>query len=84
VSNKEIIKKKIIYRSEHRGSKEMDLLLGKFVKSHINDFSETQLNDLSKLLIIEDNILFRSYMEKVPHKSISKNKVFDLFINFKI
>ena len=28
--------KKIIYRSEYRGIKEMDLLLGKFVKKYID------------------------------------------------
>ena len=30
------LKKKIKYRSEYRGIKEMDLLLGKFVKKYIN------------------------------------------------
>ena len=29
------IKKQIVYRSTHRGFKEMDLLLGKFVKKYI-------------------------------------------------
>ena len=41
------IKKKIRYRSEYRGIKEMDLLLGKFVKEHINDFNFEELLDLS-------------------------------------
>ena len=45
--NKEILKKQIVYRATHRGSKEMDVLLGKFVKKYINDFDE----DI-KLLII--------------------------------
>ena len=31
------LKKKIIYRSNYRGTKEMDKLLGKFVKKYIND-----------------------------------------------
>ena len=29
----EILKKKILYRSSYRGTKEMDLLLGSFVKN---------------------------------------------------
>ena len=33
------LKKKIIYRSEYRGIKEMDLLLGKFVKKYIDNFN---------------------------------------------
>ena len=33
------IKKKIKYRSEYRGIKEMDILLGNFVKKYIEDFN---------------------------------------------
>ena len=36
MTNKEILKKQIIYRSMHRGFKEMDLLLGNFVKKYID------------------------------------------------
>ena len=35
--NKEVLKKQIIYRSTHRGSKEMDILLGNFVKKYIDN-----------------------------------------------
>ena len=34
MTNKNLIKK-IIYRSNHRGSKEMDILLGEFVKKYL-------------------------------------------------
>ena len=34
------LKKKIIYRSNYRGTKEMDKLLGKFVKKYINDLQK--------------------------------------------
>ena len=62
--NKEILKKQIIYRSSHRGTKEMDLLLGNFVKKHINNFSETELIDLKRLLYIEDEIIHDWYLKK--------------------
>ena len=32
------LKKKIIYRSNYRGTKEMDKLLSSFVKKHIDTF----------------------------------------------
>ena len=54
MNNKEILKKKIIYRSKHRGSKEMDLLLGSFVEKYINSFDISDLNDLVLLLLVED------------------------------
>ena len=50
MTNKEILKKQIIYRSTHRGSKEMDLLLGNFVKKYIEELNDAELNDLEKLL----------------------------------
>ena len=51
MTNKEILKKKIIYRSMHRSTKEMDLLLGNFVKKHIYEFNDTELKDLEKFII---------------------------------
>ena len=39
----ELLKKKILYRSEYRGTKEMDLLLSNFVKKYINNFDIEEL-----------------------------------------
>ena len=50
MTNKEILKRQIIYRSNHRGTKEMDLLLGNFVKKYINNLNENDLKDLVDLL----------------------------------
>ena len=82
-ANKEILKKKIIYRSTHRGTKEMDLLLGNFVKKHIEEFNAIELEDLAKLLFIEDAIIYRWYIEKNSDKSIPKTKVSILLKNFR-
>ena len=46
----EIFKKKLLYRSNYRGTKEMDILLSKFVKKYINKFNKAQLDDLDKFL----------------------------------
>ena len=56
MTNKKILKKKIVYRATHRGSKEMDILLGNFVKNHIRDLNNEDLNDLERLLNFEDEI----------------------------
>ena len=50
MKNNEILKRQIIYRSTHRGTKEMDLLLGNFVKKNIHIFTESELNDLENLM----------------------------------
>ena len=76
--NKDKLKRSIVYRSSHRGSKEMDLLLGNFVKNNINNFSESELIDLNNLIQAEDEILRNWYFEK-DEISLPKNKVSLMF-----
>ena len=84
MTNKEILKKKIIYRAMHRGSKEMDLLLGNFVKEHINRFNDTELNDLNKLLFIEDEVIYKWYFEKNSDNAIPNTTASAMLKNFKL
>ena len=76
------LKKKIIYRSNYRGTKEMDKLLGAFVKKYINDLSEDDLVKLEKLLDIDDSNLYRFLNGLKTDFVIEQNNVTDLLINF--
>ena len=78
------LKKKIIYRSEYRGTKEMDLLLGNFVKKYINIFSINDLHDLCKLLDISDEDLTKCILNKDPSIKLPNNNVVNLLKVFKI
>ena len=80
----EKLKKKILYRSSYRGTKEMDLLLGSFVRFYINEFNEKELSDLSNLLDIEDEILLNFYLNETPHNKLKENKITDLYKKFKL
>ena len=84
MANKEILKKQIIYRSMRRGTKEMDLLLGNFVKKHIDELNATELKDLAKLLFIEDEVIYKWYIKKSSDKLIPKTKVSIMLKNFKL
>ena len=84
MTNKEILKKQIIYRSMHRGTKEMDLLLGNFVKKYINELNDTELKDLAKLLFFDDEVIYKWYIEKNSNKLIPKTKVSIMLKNFKL
>ncbi len=84
MTNKEILKKQIIYRSMHRGTKEMDLLLGSFVKKYINELNLNDLKDLEKLLHIEDEILYKWYFEKNLKIFNPSSKISTLLKKFKI
>ena len=55
------LKKKIIYRSNYRGTKEMDKLLGAFTKKYINQLNQDELIDLEKMLDIDDTSLYNFF-----------------------
>ena len=77
------LKKKIIYRSNYRGTKEMDKLLGTFIRKNIDNLSHEDLIDLEKLLNIDDTNLYNYYTGVKTDFEIENNKVNLLFKNFK-
>ena len=77
------LKKKIIYRSNYRGTKEMDKLLGAFTKQYVDKFNANDLNELIKLLEIDDNNLYNFYNGLKTDVKFEDNKVNSLFKNFK-
>ena len=84
MKNKEFLKKKIIYRSTHRGDKEMDLLLGNFVRKYIDKFNDSELKDLKNLIDIEDEILKKWYFDNKKENLVPFNKTSKLFKKFKL
>ena len=81
--NTEDLKKKIIYRSTYRGTKEMDKLLSSFTKKYIDTFNDTELNNLSNLLNIDDENLYKLNQGQKTTIIINENTVIKLFKNFK-
>jgi antitoxin CptB len=80
----DLLKKKILYRSEYRGIKETELLLNSFIKKYINEFGIAELKQLDDLLNFDDNTLFKWYLNKKVEVKIPNNKVSKLLKNFKI
>ena len=76
------LKKKIIYRSSYRGSKEMDSLLGSFSKKYVNILNEEDLVCLSKLMDIDDENLYKYNQGLKTTVKINENKVTKLFRGF--
>jgi antitoxin CptB len=77
------LKKKIIYRSNYRGTKEMDKLLGAFTKKYINQLNADELIDLEKLLDIDDTSLYNFFNGVDSEIKIDQTNVLKLFKNFK-
>lgn len=78
------LKKKILYRSNYRGTKEMDNLIGTFVKSIIDDLDIAELYNLENLLNIDDDILLRFYNNEASKFKIDENFVTKSFRKFKM
>ena len=76
------LKKKIIYRSNYRGTKEMDKLLGAFTKKYINNLDYDDLVKLEKLLDIDDSNLYNFLNGLETDFIFEKNNVTDLFKKF--
>ena len=76
------LKKKIIYRSLYRGSKEMDSLLCSFSKKYVNILNEEDLVCLSKLMDIDDENLYKYNQGLKTTVKINENKVTKLFRDF--
>ena len=81
--NIDLLKKKIIYRSNYRGTKEMDKLLGAFTKKYIDELSTKDLLDLEKLLNIDDDNLYSFYNKLKTDFEFESNNINSLFRNFK-
>jgi|TARA_B100001245_G_scaffold204482_1_gene165647 antitoxin CptB len=83
IFNIDELKKKIIYRSTYRGTKEMDALISSFTKQIINDLNGDELINLSNLLDIDDENLYKFNQGLYPTVDIEENKVSKLFKEFK-
>ena len=76
------LKKKIVYRSNYRGTKEMDKLLGSFTKKYINVIKEEELQHLCNLLDYDDENLYKYNQGQKTTIKIDNNSVSELFKNY--
>ena len=79
-SNKQNLINKIIYRSQYRGTKEMDIFVSSFVKSIIHSLSFDDLVDLDILVNMNDEDIIKISKNEMIFKN---NKIFRLLIDFK-
>ena len=75
-------KKRLLYRSQYRGTKEMDKLIGSFVKAHIDMLNIEELIELEKFLELDDDNLYKFYNNQKSEITDKDNKILNLFKNF--
>ena len=84
MSKLETLKKKLLYRSSYRGTKEMDILLSSFVKFYINKLTTQELQDLDRFLDLDDETIYNFYQNNVINDSLKNNRISELLKKFKI
>ena len=76
------LKRKIIYRSNYRGTKEMDILLSSFVESIISQLNKEELENLLNFLNIDDDNLYKYKQGLKTEVQISESKITRLFKDY--
>ena len=81
---KEDLKNKIIYRASYRGTKEMDILMTKFIKSIIDKLSFDELKALDTFINMDDQdlISIKKKEKQIKYENSLINKLIKEFQKF--
>lgn len=64
INDIENLRKKILFRSWHRGTKEMDLILGEFANNNVSNMDLDDLNKFQEFLNLSDPDLYKWIVAK--------------------
>lgn len=73
-------RKMLIFRSWHRGTREMDLLLGSFAEKHVPGFDDTMLDQFEHMLTCNDPDLYNWLTGLETPPADEQSPVLDLFL----
>ncbi|MBI3702067.1 MAG: succinate dehydrogenase assembly factor 2 [Afipia sp.] len=59
-------RKRLLFRCWHRGTREMDMILGGFANAHIAKLSDAEITDLERLIELPDPDLYAALSGGVP------------------
>ena len=58
--------KQLKFRCEHRGMREMDILMGGFFNMYLEEFSEEEISQIDKYIIpLSDNDLYKCFLGEI-------------------
>ncbi len=80
--NISIKRKQLIFRSWHRGTREIDLMLGRFADAHIPQFDEGQLGIYERFLNNSDPDIFNWLTGQEPVPPAEDNGITRLMLSF--
>ena len=59
-------RKRLLFRCWHRGTREMDMILGGFADAHIASMSDAEIDDLERLIELPDPDLYAALSGGAP------------------
>lgn len=77
-----LFRRKLMYRSWHRGCKETDILLGGFALKHLDKFSMDELIEYEKIVDLDDYELYCYITDKQTPPSDISNEIIKLISCF--
>jgi len=77
-------RRRLRYRAWHRGTKEMDLVLGPFADAHLEAFGAPELDRLEALMDEEDTDLIKWVMGQEPIPTGSDAALLKTIIDFRL
>ncbi len=80
--NLSIKRKKLIFRSWHRGTREIDLLLGKFAEEYVPEFNAAQVAGYERLLNNSDPDIYNWITGQEPVPPSEDGEVVALMLQF--
>jgi antitoxin CptB len=54
----DVRRRKALYHAWHRGTREMDLLMGRFADAHVADLSDDELGEFERLMEVPEKDIF--------------------------
>ena len=72
-------KKKAIWRAEHRGIREMDLLMGSFARRHVSSMDEASLQEFEALIDVADLELYNWLLDRAETPAAYRTATFARF-----
>jgi antitoxin CptB len=76
-------RKRLLFRCWHRGTREMDLILGRFVDAEIARLTDDELHQLERLIEVPDPDLYAALTGDVPLAREYANGLFDRIKSFR-
>jgi antitoxin CptB len=75
---KEILIKQLLYRSNHRGCKETDILLGRFFNEKSGEFDEKKLQLYNEFISEDDMLIYDWILGKVVEDKKYLNLILEI------